>query len=496
MTFDFQNPFANYGSIVCRERFIGRKDALRDIENRVIRPLESGNLAIIGLPRIGKSSLAYKALVERKKELNAKKLLPIWINISTYDQAFVLLHSLVTYCVEELKELNLLSKPIREASQHVLDSKSSLSNNYGHIQRFFQKVRQFGYRIVFILDEFDYARYLFKGDIVYFQRLRDLSDNPEWRVNFVTTSRRSIRDIEIQTGGISTFDGIFHKCYLAMFDDDDLQEYFGRFESISASIPPGSEDRISFYCGGYPYLLEMLGYEIIELFRVKKNVNMDELVNRIEQSFLDHYDRIVNLLKEDGSLYKLLQILFGPVIDAKRADIDELVRYGLIKPTERQEKYIAFSGHFQTFLNIIEREIDLWPLWRETEKALRVLITNKMSEKYGECWIEEIEKRRPNLKAMFDACRGAQIKEERLFGSRASQNLIDFTYPQDLFDIIFAEWETFKSVFSKDRTYWSQRAQLLGKIRNPLAHNRDESLYDDMRKTAEGYCKEILRIMK
>jgi len=384
-----QNPFANYGNIVYGERFIGRKDALKDIENRVIRPMEAGNLAIIGLPRIGKSSLAYKAFIERKKELAAQKQLPIWINLSTYDQASVLFRSLVTHCVEGVKEVNRVSKPIREAAHYVLDDESSLSYNYGHIRRFFQKVRQTGYRIVFILDEFDYARHLFKGDIVYFQRLRDLSDNPEWRVNFVTTSRRSIRDIEVQTGGISTFDGIFHKRYLTMFNDDDLQEYFGRFESIGVSVPPESKDRVFFYCGGYPYLLEMLGYEAVESFVVKKSVNMDEVVSQIEQSFLDHYDRIVSLLQEDGSLYKLLQILFGPVIDVRRTEVDELVRYGLIKPTEQQEKYLAFSGHFQTFLNIIEREVDLWPLWRETEKTLRALITNKMLEKYGEGWIEK-----------------------------------------------------------------------------------------------------------
>ena len=74
MALDFQNPFASYGNIVYGERFIGRKDALRIFQNRIIRPREAGNLAIIGLPRIGKSSLVYKALIERKKELVAQNL--------------------------------------------------------------------------------------------------------------------------------------------------------------------------------------------------------------------------------------------------------------------------------------------------------------------------------------------------------------------------------------------------------------------------------------
>ncbi|RKY44739.1 MAG: ATP-binding protein [Candidatus Omnitrophota bacterium] len=495
MALDFQNPFASYGNIVYGERFIGRKDALRIFQSRIIRPREAGNLAIIGLPRIGKSSLVYKALIERKKELVAQNLLPIWINLGTYDEAPVFFRSLITHCVDDMKGLNWLSEPINRAASRVFNDKISWSEGYYDIQRFFQKVRQAGYHILLILDEFDHARHLFKGNIVGFQRLRDLADNPEWRVNFITTSRRSIRDIEMQTQAISTFDGTFHKHYLAMFSDDDLEEYFARLESAGVSVSTLAKDRIYFYCGGHPYLLEMLGYEICELFREEQNVNVDKAAYRVEQSFLDYYDRTASLLQEDRSLHKLLQILFGPVVDVKQIDIDELLRYGLIK-LRKQEKYVAFSEHFHIFLNLIEREVDLWPLWRETERALRGVITSKMLEQYGENWIENLKKARPNLKAIFDKCREAQSREKKLFGSRASRSLIDFTYPSDLFQIIFAEWSVFQPIFGKDKNYWDQRAQLLSKVRTPLAHNRDESLYDDMRKIAEGYCKEILRIVK
>ncbi|HXG19790.1 MAG TPA: Swt1 family HEPN domain-containing protein [Methylomirabilota bacterium] len=145
---------------------------------------------------------------------------------------------------------------------------------------------------------------------------------------------------------------------------------------------------------------------------------------------------------------------------------------------------------------MIERQVDLWPVWRETEIALRNLITAAMLEQYGDQWIDKLEKARPNLKPIFERCREAQQKEEGSFGSRASRNLIDFTYPQDLFAIIFAEWHTFKPKLKKDKNYWDQRAQLLTKIRNPLAHNRDEVLYEHERQIAEGYCKEILGLLK
>ena len=91
MTISFENPFADYGNIVGGQRFIGRQESLKVLESRVIRPQEPGNLAIIGEPRIGKSSLVYKAVIERKNELIAKKLLPIWINLGTYDQSAIFL---------------------------------------------------------------------------------------------------------------------------------------------------------------------------------------------------------------------------------------------------------------------------------------------------------------------------------------------------------------------------------------------------------------------
>ncbi len=214
MNLDFENPFADYGSIVRGDRFIGRKEGLRIVENRVIRPSEPGNLAIIGDYRIGKSSLVYKAVMERKGELIAKRQIPIWINLATFDQASIFYRSLVTHCVDEMEDLGWVSKLIKSAAGRALEDELSWGEGYGRIQRFFEKVRQAGFRVLFILDEFDYARSLFKGDQAKFQGLRELSYRPEWRVTFITTSRRSLRDIELQTKAGSPLDLIFYKHYL------------------------------------------------------------------------------------------------------------------------------------------------------------------------------------------------------------------------------------------------------------------------------------------
>ena len=281
-----------------------------------------------------------------------------------------------------------------------------------------------------------------------------------------------------------------------MFDETDLQEYYARLNAVHGSVAPPIKNQIDFYCGGHPYLLEMLGYELVEVFREQQQIDVDGAAKRVEASFIDQYDRMIDLLQEDGNLTKLLQVLFGPVIDVKQTEVDELVRYGFIELTS-QQVYVAFSEHFQSYLRLIEREVDLWPLWSETERVLRQVITTRMVEKFGEDWIAKLEKARPNLKEIFERARKAQMSEEKSFGTRASQNLIDFTYPQDLFAIIFFDWkETFQSIFGYDKNYWQQCANLLSKIRNPLAHNRNHVLYEADVQKAEGYCKEILSLLK
>ncbi len=186
--------------------------------------------------------------------------------------------------------------------------------------------------------------------------------------------------------------------------------------------------------------------------------------------------------------------MFGPVVDVKTTDVDRFLKYGLIKRHSNQS-YIAYSNHFQYYLNVVEREsdlIDLWPIWRDTEKALRKIIALIMVHEYGERWIEELEKRHPKLKKLFETCRRMQINERSSFGDRASDSLLDYTYPSELFQIVFCEWKKFNSVFGKDKNYWEQRRQLLSKIRNPMAHNRDDSIHDYERQIAEGYCREII----
>ncbi len=494
----FENPFADYGGIVHGDRFIGRQESLKVIDSRLIQPKEPANLAIIGQPRSGKSSLVYQALIERKDQLIKDRFIPIWVNLSTYEESRAFFQSLVPVCLEELEDLDLLDTGIQRAADRAGDSQLSWNERYRKIQRFFKKVRETGYRILLILDEFDSARYLFKNSVSDFQKLRELSYAPELGITLITTSRRSIKAIELQAGDISTLSETFRRHYLAMFDAQELQVFFDRLAAAGVNACETLKSDILSYCGGYPFLLDMLGCEIIEMCQKEQEIDVEKAVTQIDQSLFGHYDHIVDLSKEDGNLDGLIQILFGPVIDVKQETVNEFLGYGLIRESD-DGTYVGFSKHFHDFLRLIERKSsggDLWPIWRDTERVLRQFISATMLEKYGERWVEQLEKQHKGIRAIFEECRNSQKTDERKFGNRASQNLIDFTYPADLFSIISSEWITFKDTFGKDKRYWNERSELLSKVRTPLAHNRDEVLQEYERQIAEGYCNEILTTLE
>jgi hypothetical protein len=488
------NPFANYGTIVKGSRFIGRRENMSIIENRVINPPEPGNIAIVGEPRIGKSSLVYKAIMERKDELHRKHILPCWFNLGTLAHAQEFFHLLVAKVYDEVIDLEWNCSPVERAATHALAKDLQWSESLSRVMRFFEKINQAGIRVIAIIDEFDHARHLFKDDIKAFQGLRELSYQPSCRITYITTSRRPLIDIEHYTGSISNLNGIFYHHVISNFDRDEQGEFLQKLSALGIQLDSAQKEHFDYYCGGHPFLMDMLGFQVFEDWCTIAAIDIDGSAHKVEHSFIDHYDRMIELRQEDGNLHKLLQVLFGPVVDVKKTDVDFFLRHGLIVSTPAGV-YHAFSRHFHQYLQLIERQVDLWPLWRETERTLRSLISSRLIEIYGELWPEKIEKARAKLKSILDACRESQRRELNSFGNRASANLLDFTYPVDLFAFVFAEWDTFKSIFGRDKAYWEQRAQLLSKMRNPLAHNRDDSLYDYEKELAEGYCKEILSVI-
>ena len=134
------NPFADYGRIIHGARFIGRKTIVNNIENRIIHPDNPGNLAIVGMHRIGKSSLAHKVIIEQKDNLIEKGILPIWMGVASYDLSSDFFHALIKRCVREMRRLDWLSDMVQELADYALEAEDS----WDEIKDFFIEVKEIG----------------------------------------------------------------------------------------------------------------------------------------------------------------------------------------------------------------------------------------------------------------------------------------------------------------------------------------------------------------
>jgi AAA+ ATPase superfamily predicted ATPase len=483
------NPFAGYGGIIEGKRFIGRKKELSQIHNRVLGE-SFGNLAIMGLPRIGKSSLAHNSLMLMKSELIRRKIIPLWINMGDISSSNDFFLKIVYEISFDLKRhfLEIPIKSFEELIEKLKNDNLWIIERNSVIQEFFRQLKQESLRIIYILDEFDAVRNYFK--FADFQFLRELSYNPATKIGLVTVTRRMLKKIEAQNGSISNFYQTFDDLYLGIYNEQDLNEYWNKFFN-EIQINEEQKQQICKIAGNHPFLLDLFNFHLFNNLKDNLSESIDETKKSISLSIMNNYKTIMDLLKEENLESKLLQMVVGPVYDITIAEAEEIERYELVKVENKE--YKGFSEDFHNYLSLVRREIPIWNIWTETEIRLREIVHLYLVEKFGDDWEDKFVKAFPKKQTLIENLKNAQEKETKSFGDRASKNLLDFTYPSDLFDgFMTTDWSWFGQVFGMQMNDWRPKFQFLARIRNPLAHNKENILKDFEKDIAKGFCEEII----
>ena len=192
-------------------------------------------------------------------------------------------------------------------------------------------------------------------------------------------------------------------------------------------------------------------------------------------------------------LSKAIQVLVGPQRDVTSADVDALCELGIVLRDE-EGALRGFSRIFEDHLRLVERSIDIWPLWRETEHVLRAVLERHIYDTFGEDWPHALGHARPKLKGVIEQCRKRRDQERRSIGARSPElSLLAYSYPTDLYQLMCADWPRLgEPLLGKDKHGWAVKFTVLSRVRTPLAHNREEAVDDGGRKQAEGICREIL----
>lgn len=526
-----QNPFVNARRQIEQEYFIGREDEsetniIVNIEDSIFEPEPPLNLAIIGIPGIGKSSLAHKAIYDRREELIEKQVVTIWIHVSEYSDAQHFFISMVSNCAAKMEELGWLTEAMKDSAEAVAKTVESDLTGSDKIRDFFQKVTDANYGTLFILNRFDHVGTIFKGNTA-FELLGALA-NSSYRLSLVLTSHQTITKVEEYAGSNSPFSKLFaHPICLAMFNDEDLAAYFSKFSDVGISISNGDRERILSYCGTHPYLLQVLGHQIVRRYHKTGEIDVNGPANDNDHCFSSYYQDLTKFLEKAKLLEPLLQILFDfsdGVEQTYKDELKELEKYGLIKASGAVP-YATYSEHFHNYLSGLHQnsaysskssdpnqqvpkrstkaEKDLW---YQTENALRKTIATILSAKFGPTWINTMKNMDRQLRVTFERCEKEQKQESK---KRAGENnnlpdLIYFTQPADVFDIILHNnlWQHFREFFGKTdpnmdkdwKNHWEQAKKIiLLRFRNRDRHSAVSIPWHDVQKS-NGYCDEILEI--
>ncbi|HRR29503.1 MAG TPA: ATP-binding protein, partial [Victivallales bacterium] len=392
------NPFADNAGIVTGERFVGRVNEIKEIHTRILGELY-GNLAIVGLPRIGKSSLVWNALIPLKEKLCQEKHIISYISVSSGDSTVNFFKGLALSILEEIEFAEDLVDIYKRLESIYNDIKSNQNDRFeflNQVKKFFKFCKKSNLRTTFILDEFDYSEKIFS--VADFQFLRELSTLPETKVCLITISRRTIQELEPENGAISNFYGVFSELRLQLFNENDLIAYWQRVEKKGLQISEEYKKELYFFVGSHPYWMDMVNYHIFN--GVKKGIKssielLSEIGSELRKFLWDNYDDIIALMDKEGLKSHFIQAVVGPIVNLTQMSIERLTKYGLIKPIIAREKYgayfqalidaglanendisyISISPHLNDYLKQKEIEFDIWPLWNEAEHQVSNLIT-------------------------------------------------------------------------------------------------------------------------
>jgi len=490
MTMARSNPYSDFGGTVTGERFIGRAGLLRTLDSRIFGPAGFGSVAVVGLPRIGKTSLVSEAI--RRAEPRAAELrsVVVRVDVGTFSSVDELFRALVDDLIDGVRSRGIGNELVDTRVERAL---AAPRMGFNEVRGVFKALRLAEVRPVCVLDEFDAGRRVFENTPQCFHWMRELCSNPEFKAAVVLIAKRRLQDVARLAGYQSDYwANVLMPLALRPFTEDDVNAFFGRLADGGVDIPEGGRAEIVSVCGGHPFLLDALGYEAWELVDQGGQVELPWITATCDRLVRGYLQQVSSVLGDSPMLSKAVQVLVGPQWDVTKDDVDALCDLGVILQDEKGGLR-GFSRAFEDHLSVMERCIDIWPLWRDTERALRDVLESGLQQAFGAAWPEALVKARPKLKSVIDGCIEKQEREQKRFGASAAQSLLAYTYPMDLYQLMGADWGKLgEPLLGSDKQAWSVKFGVLSKVRTPLAHNRQEAVGDGDRTTAEGICREIL----
>ena len=497
-----KNPFENIGGHKLGERFVGRKEKVEQIQHYCT----SQNFSIVGMPRIGKTSLAYHSVIANKEKVYSEKpLCTIFFNVGNYSNNKAFFKYLVMNTYEALSEIIHEEKEEKMLNRFYSRRKDD-DFELCTIADFFKHLCALNVNVVIIFDEFDKVR-----DIGFtnndFSILRDILQH----IHGITVSKRSIEVLERGDKGNpgSNFFQLFQgspTISLKGFDNESLNEYWERltpyFKEKNIEIDNHYKEKAEFYVGNHPHLLDVYNSTIYYA-----PINPD---TKVRDEMRKACDYVMKILQESELLNTAIQAILGPLYNIKLEDIDQLVSYDFLKKVTISQKeellgessgyvaedensnkysYIAFSDYFTLLMrNKFINNFDFWQEWTDTLLALRKLIEKFLKDNWGEEWEKNANLDEDLKDKLYD------FREKDIRANITPSPLIAYLTESLIYNLISKYWDsTFERVFTPwNSNDFNTRISFILKIRNHYAHINAGSFSNTDISQTNLYLKETL----
>ena len=170
------NVFADYGSVVSGARFLGRSEELRRLRTRLLAEGAYASIALVGMPRVGKTSLVEEFVRTSPACVGTSPLVVVRVEVGTVSSVSELFAEIGTDLKEQLERLRLWDESLQEGWRQVKDAADD--DAFRRLRRLLKLVKKTNARVICVMDEFDSVRRLFSSAPQRFHWIRELAATP------------------------------------------------------------------------------------------------------------------------------------------------------------------------------------------------------------------------------------------------------------------------------------------------------------------------------
>ena len=316
------NPFVRYGTIASDERFIGRAPERAALRRRLYEARSSA--ALIGVTRMGKSSLANEILKEAPSGTRTG-----WVSISAVRSGAEALNDILKMCPQETALHATFTAGNQNGAPEI-----AIHDIYRRIRDALLRMGNSGSHLVVVLDEFDSIKH-FPDAREFLNLLRELVYYPD-RIPMaaLAVARTPIDRIEVQAADVSTFAGVCDSIYLRPMDYDQISAMAARAEELASEAP----DVAWKYAAGHPFLSEVAFCRMLEL-------GMTDIGRVIQPDLTSYYKKLEDFMRREELWEPLVKLASGRGVDVDVERGALVRRYGLI-----DENGEVWSSEFSAYL--------------------------------------------------------------------------------------------------------------------------------------------------